>query len=538
MRPEQRVAIIRGGEWNATQAIPRTLDVLKSLGMTATVLCWDKDGDGEYPPYDKDDLAVLDGNVEVKIPIRSQRRAPRRARPRTRPARPTKAEHMAMAIRSHRKRSHMEIAHLVIRDYGSEAYNECGAMKLFNSGKVLQHHVYVHDVEMKNINKGVLAGTGRIVMSWWGGPREHVALINCEISDFGAYGFRGSPQSHGNWRFQNLTMTWHPKGGDGANVFGTGFKLWGTHNGVEIIDNVFDAQPTKWNAVFRETALMICYCAQDYTIRNNEFIDHRAAIALAGDTGNFCRSRPVDNIVIDRNIIRNTYRWGKDQVIGISLSGGKRGSKPLTTATVEAVTITNNFILSSAGGQSAIWLNVGNDAGPQKGAVTIAGNTFYGPWVNEWFGKTAAITILDSYTHKQQSWAIKNNIFANSGRGHRNIAIRFAPTNLVMNGNVYDPNSGFDWEGRKTDTLAEWQGACGQDADSVTGAPLFVNSAKGDLHLDPNDTVAKGTGVDITKTTKADFDGDPRSSAHPVAGADVPGPKTTKRPLRAATKKD
>ena len=175
-------------------------------------------------------------------------------------------------------------------------------------------------------------------------------------------------------------------------------------------------------------------------------------------------------------------------------------------------------------------MNVGNDAGPQKGAVTIAGNTIYGPWVNEWFNQTAAITILDSYTHKQQNWTIKNNVFANSGKGHRNIAIRFAPTNLVMNGNVYDPNSGFDWGGKKINTLAEWQTACGQDADSITGAPLFVNPAKGNLHLDPNDTVARAAGVDIAKITKVDFDGQPRSATQPVAGADVPAREPAPRP--------
>ncbi|MCD4699923.1 MAG: glycosyltransferase [Phycisphaerae bacterium] len=39
-----RIVIIRDGEWNCTQAIPRTLDALEAMGLRATVLCWDLTG--------------------------------------------------------------------------------------------------------------------------------------------------------------------------------------------------------------------------------------------------------------------------------------------------------------------------------------------------------------------------------------------------------------------------------------------------------------------------------------------------------------
>jgi len=86
--------------------------------------------------------------------------------------------------------------------------------------------------------------------------------------------------------------------------------------------------------------------------------------------------------------------------------------------------------------------------------------------------------------------------------------------------------------------FSEWKAATAQDADSKTGRPAFVDALGGDFHLRLEDTVAQGAGVDITKTTLTDFDGDSRSCTHLVAGADVPGPKTTKRSLKGTTGED
>ena len=43
-KKQLRVAIIRGGDWSSTQAIPRVLDMLSILGLQPTILCWDKSG--------------------------------------------------------------------------------------------------------------------------------------------------------------------------------------------------------------------------------------------------------------------------------------------------------------------------------------------------------------------------------------------------------------------------------------------------------------------------------------------------------------
>ena len=458
---------------------------------------WDKDNDGEYPPYDTDDEAVFDGNQGVS--------------------------NRGMAIRTYQQRTNMEIAHLSIRNYGGENYTECGAIKLFNGGSVIAKHCYVHDVEIKDVNKLILDGSSRIVISWWGGPRQYAAIVNVEVDGYSSYCFRGSPNDPSAYfRFQNMTLRMHGITTSGLNRHTLGWKLWGTHNHVEVIDNVIDAQTDVWQPQhIRNMGLHVCYCAQDYTIRNNEFINCRTAIVFDGDTGGYCGSRPVTNMIVDQNIIRNDYPWSGAMATGISIKGGEPGGiEP--DATTQDVTITNNFIWMTEGSESAIYCDVGNDAAPNAGTVTIAGNTIYGPWRRSL--DFAAVMALENNTYMQEDWVIKNNIFANSslnGGDYKNIRFDFAPTNLVMNGNPYHPHTGFQYAGANLDTLAEWQSATGQDANSIAGTPVFVDPANADLHLHLSDTLANAAGVDISDIVDYDIDGDARDANTTTAGADI-----------------
>ena len=78
----------------------------------------------------------------------------------------------------------------------------------------------------------------------------------------------------------------------------------------------------------------------------------------------------MDGIVIDRNIIVNTYTGWSSPPIGITIQGGAHD-----TSTVENTTITDNFIAINGG--SAINCISSNPEAPHKGKVTIAGNTIY-----------------------------------------------------------------------------------------------------------------------------------------------------------------
>ncbi|MHC4405447.1 MAG: hypothetical protein ACYTG0_37855, partial [Planctomycetota bacterium] len=205
------------------------------------IVGWDRDGDGEYPPFDRDDTAVLDGRREL-----------------------------SWAIANRRKLSHVEIAHLTIKDYGYKDDN-CGALKLFRWGTGSQSHVYVHDVEFRAINKAQKDSSAKIVINFWGGPMTHVAVINNLVDEYSSYFCRGAPpDSAGRFRFQNNTLKMY---GIPGGSFVTGWKLWGHHRGVEILDNVLDCNAHAWRPLGHVSGIGVCQGTQDWTIRGNVLID-------------------------------------------------------------------------------------------------------------------------------------------------------------------------------------------------------------------------------------------------------------------------
>ena len=42
---KRRVAVVRGAQWDTTQAAPRTVSTLLEMGYSVTVLCWDMKGE-------------------------------------------------------------------------------------------------------------------------------------------------------------------------------------------------------------------------------------------------------------------------------------------------------------------------------------------------------------------------------------------------------------------------------------------------------------------------------------------------------------
>ncbi len=144
---------------------------------------------------------------------------------------------------------------------------------------------------------------------------------------------------------------------------------------------------------------------------------------------------------------------------------------------VENATITDTFFSTSARWGAAILCTAGNGGGPQRGTITIAGNTMLGP-----FDRTrAAITISaprgDQY--RQNRFVIKNNLISSAGDGP-NIVANYAPTDFVADGNLYDPDARFRWNNSKhweSISFADWRAATNQDANSKTGRPPFVDAA-------------------------------------------------------------
>ena len=451
----------------------------------AMLVGWDKDGDGQYPPFDKDDVAVLDGQGKFD-----------------------------WAIRNARKNSFLEIAHLTIRNYGDNSKG-CGAFQLFANGRGNQSHIYIHDVELHQINKAIKGASNTIVFSFWGGPREDIAFINNLVNEFAGYFCRGSPRG-ARFRFQNNTFIMHGPAIDSPMV--TTWKIWGMNSGMEILDNVVDGNPRAYGPKAHVTGALAGQCTQGWVVKGNVFKDLLGSVVLQAHAGTYCIHRNVHDILIDSNFICNTYDGWRYGPIGISMGGCDN-----LTNTVEDVTVTNNIFWTNAkkGFQAAMRINVGNNEGPQPGEIRIAGNTMYGPFTRR---GTGAIIIDSRYKFNQNNITFKNNIIANAGVNPV-IKAKYAPSNFAASGNVYDGATGWVWNGVRVSTLSEWQTATKQDAESRTGTPKFVDAAKGDLHLHPKDTVARGAGVDITKITKVDFDGEGRSATNAPAGADAPRAK-------------
>ncbi|MGI8820780.1 MAG: beta strand repeat-containing protein [Chthoniobacterales bacterium] len=125
----------------------------------------------------------------------------------------------------------------------------------------------------------------------------------------------------------------------------------------------------------------------------------------------------------------------------------------------------------------------------------------------------------------------RDNIFWNARSNASGAGKNYAITLTAVAGAVSDNNDlyatgtgGFVGRFGGVDqlTLANWQMATGQDANSISADPLFVapdgNAATGDLHIVCGSPVIN-SGTPIAGITN-DFDNDPRNATTPAIGAD------------------
>jgi subtilisin-like proprotein convertase family protein len=170
------------------------------------------------------------------------------------------------------------------------------------------------------------------------------------------------------------------------------------------------------------------------------------------------------------------------------------------------------------------------------------GGTGVGTTANNTFAFNSSVTI--------NTRNIINNIFSNersnttTGGGHYAITVGGSaanPAGLTSNYNLlYAPNTGGvlgRFNATNYTTLAAWRTATGQDNNSISSNPQFINptgsAATGDLHISPTlPTSIEGGGTTVAAVT-IDFDNETRSTLSPVdigadagnfTGLDVSGP--------------
>ena len=422
---------------------------------------WDANGNGDYPPHDPEDIAVLDGENT-----------------------------RAWAIDNSLPVGFWELAHFSARNYTSSTSG--GFMKIAHNGGAASH-IYVHDLLLRNINRGQPSASGEVIVfdAFVDDTlAQHVAILNCAIEHYGGgYLLRGSATGafgeSGPYRVQHLSVTSHGHTRDSI----AGIKLWGMLTGVEVLDNSFAANPSLWHPGSDPTyAITAAECSRGWTIRNNAFYDYKQALVVDPQIGSaFCDTRRVSDVVFDGNLVRNTYRrWALgDEQIQIRVGTG-------IDQTVENVTISNNLIASTSPVDACIWSNAGNDEAAQPGAISIVSNTCY--TAIDRFASLLVGPLSDPLpAYPQQNYVVENNVVGGLVPGSINFALQYEPAQLTLDGNLYDPSSFYSFStGPSTVTqtsLDDWRVASGEGPDSVACRTALAQGA-----IDANASIASPWG--------------------------------------------
>ena len=464
------------------------------------LLGWDTDADGEFPPFDTDETAMLDGVgfhrfMDTHLP------------------------------------THIELAHFSARQY-NEGEGTDGDPNGGFVGRV-RGWDFFHDIELDRIGNGTCQSSGNLTFTFFGGSPIWIAIENIRSLADGGYFIRGAggdgPEERGPLRFQNLTVV--SRGIDETGECGSGggrttfIKLWGYYTGVEVLDNLRDCDLDNWNGRIPQwgcSAGVVDVCSQDWDIVNNEFRNTGGIIGCQGGAPGFCEGRrPIRDIRWDRNIYVNNrpaemgHARTRDAVVdniweaGSVLSIGSYGDT--LEETCQDLTITNNMFYWTAPGRERVIIYDAGGSAAVPGEIIIANNTFYGHVEDSPLSSQPAGYIVLGGDQGANDFRIENNIFAGGGAGCRNI-VKDQPWSAggaaVFGNNVYDADCDWEWDGARLMDLVAWMGAT-TDLDSVvTCDPTFVDASGDDYHLDESDSCALDEGR--PSVWPIDFDGDAR----------------------------
>lgn len=410
------------------------------------IIGWDRDGDGQYPPYDEDDVAVLDGS---------------------RPGRLNRPLAISNRPGNH---SHIEIAHLTIRNYGHDAPRQGddvirGAFAPAGGGIV--NHIYLHDVAMQSINEGTHTdGHGHVVYFWVGGQTRFTwfAFEDNLVDRFSGYGFRGiACNGSGHFRLRRNTFRMSPGvyKYTGTPDLGITWKVWNNYTHLEFLDNLVEGCPVEAARTIGGVGFGVRPAVQDVVIRGNRFVNLKTAVSVDGNAPGYAQDRCVDRVTVEDNTIVN--KWSKYPPeafagpIGIYLPDGGDLKN-----TVRSVTLRGNTLIFSQPNARGILCIAGNDEGPQQGTIRIEGNQFFGPGHGrDYF----ALRMQSRNTYPQQDFVVTGNRFLKTGPDGHNVIADYAPRGWKANHNVYHDGL-WKWRKQHIADLPAWQKATGQDADA------------------------------------------------------------------------
>ena len=207
------------------------------------------------------------------------------------------------------------------------------------------------------------------------------------------------------------------------------------------------------------------------------------------------------------------------EIKNVSTTGtGANGIHFISTSTASNVTVANNFVYDVTTLGSATLTSNGFGINVASGAGYKIYHNSVNLNVNQASGTTAAMFVQATVT-TAGGLDVRNNIFANTQTaGATRYAFYSGAANTVysaINYNDYFSTGSVGFLGSDRPTLADWQTATGQDANSKAIDPLFVSAT--DLHLQAGSPMIN-MGTPIAGIT-TDIDGQPRD-AMPDIGAD------------------
>jgi hypothetical protein len=496
-----------GGSWyNTRTAAGNQVRSFRYPANPTMLVGWDKDNDGRYPPTDTDDTAVLDGG----------------------PNKLGRALNFALIP------DHVELAHFAVKDYGRYASGgERGFVRLGSAEKSgTLTGVYMHDLKLSGINRGVSAASTIIAFNLFGNSSEMkwMAFENIDAQDIGAWFIRGGVGQRGDsigpFRFQNISLRMYAARGGGH-----GMKMWGFNRGVEVLDNRFDGNPRAWNPSDLKTlsAIMVSSCSQDWDIVNNEVFDFRVGLWLNSKNPVECTERPVNDIRFERNTFRNTFQWEGVMPVWVHQEFLEpRDDLTCSTNTdLQDYVIANNFLSSDVGYKACYVDQDGNNCRQDEGTAVFVNNTCHGKLTRN---DVAAIQVGDDPAadndpkNRQRNFIIWNNIVSgvglSGGQSDLNVSVKPTPPNWSAGHNVFDPAGKMRWGSNTTNSLSTWRNASGAGSGTVACNPAFVNASAGDFHLASSDDCANDRGEPMSSIIALDFDAGKRPSGTWDAGAD------------------
>ena len=450
------------------------------------VVGWDFNGDGEYPPHDDEDTAVIQGGQRGlflnwgSIPW-------------------TTASH------------DIEIAHLTFRNHSVDLLR-------FSSKPAVAERIYFHDLWIEAVAEGDLP-TERGLFDLRDVEAQWLAIENVRMVDVGRRVVGEFPDPDlpvGPLRLARATF--RPKGcsvGEActaADAYARSgvFYRSGTTDRVEIVDSVFDFNVAEWNPHVGggitdppSEAIVVLDCNQDFTIRNNVFVDWGVAVRVRGmDDG--CTDRPISGVRIEQNYITHADPLRARTHVPILIRSGDEVAD--TSTVIEGLLVANNAMLGREGWLSCMAVQAwGSSTAP----IEIVNNTCVGeihPAASSLHPTPAALGIFAAPGGgaSHQNFAVHNNLFA----GSEDVAVHldYAPTGWDAANNVFDAGASFTWNGAPQADVDAWMAASG----SMGAAACTVTfTADDDGHLSPDDTCARDAAAPYAGVT-LDFDGEAR----------------------------